>query len=369
MNIPADLADLVARHAAALEAAVCVVGSLLLGLLVRKILLARLARAAAATASGADDEIVGSLQRPLPLWFLLGGLHMASRVLPPPPRFASLLEKTILSAVVASVTLWAATLVSRLLQLGIAARGASGAPATGAVRYAVRIVVLAIGALVLLSTLGISVAPVLTTVGIGGLAVALGLQETLANLFAGMQITMAGNIRVGDFIRLESGQEGYVEDINWRSTRVRMLANNAVLIPNSRLAQSVVTNYHRPSKDLAVLVEIGVHYASDLAQVERVTCEVARGVMRAVPGGVAEFDPFVRYHTFADSSINFTVILRAQQFTDQYLIKHEFIKAVSRAFADDGIVIPFPIRALNLTQERAPARPAAGHVRSQEVTS
>ena len=156
------------------------------------------------------------------------------------------------------------------------------APATGVVRYAIKILVLAVGGLVLLSTLGISVTPVLTTVGIGGLAVALGLQDTLANLFAGMQVTLAGNMRVGDFIKLETGEEGYIEDIHWRAIRVRTLPNNFVLIPNSRLAQSVVTNYHRPSKDLAVLVQVGVHYSSDLDKVERVTREVARTVMKTV---------------------------------------------------------------------------------------
>jgi small-conductance mechanosensitive channel len=167
-----------------------------------------------------------------------------------------------------------------------------------------------------------------------------------------MQITLARNIQVGDFIKLESGEEGFVDDIQWRTTRVRTLPNNFVLIPNSRLAQSVVTNYHRPSKDLAVLVEVGVHYNSDLAQVERVTCDVARNILKTVDGGVSSFDPFIRYHTLADSSINFTVILRAQEFTDRFLVKHEFLKALMRAYSDQGIVVPFPIRAINIDQEK-----------------
>jgi len=68
---------------------------------------------------------------------------------------------------------------------------------------------------------------------------------------------------------------------------------------------------------------------------------------------VPDFDPFIRYHTFADSSLNFTVIMRAQEFTDNFLVKHEFIKALAKAFAAEGIVIPFPIRAINLDQEKA----------------
>ncbi|MFZ5470973.1 MAG: mechanosensitive ion channel family protein [Myxococcota bacterium] len=341
------------EHVSLVVAGAVLLFSLLLGLVARWVLLARLARLAEKTASKKDDAVVASLRRPLPVWFLLGGAYVASHLVQVPPDVGVVLEKALLSVLILSVTLWAANLASRLLQRELPAGGAAAVAATGVVRQAVRIAVLAVGGLVLLGTLGISVTPVLTTVGIGGLAVALGLQETLANLFAGMQITLAGNICVGDFIKLESGEEGYVDDIHWRTTRVRTLPNNFVLIPNSRLAQSVVTNYHRPSKDMAVLVQVGVHYASNLDHVERVTGEVARTIMKTVKGGVPEFEPFIRYHTFADSSIDFTVILRAQELTDSFLVKHEFVKALSRAYAAEGIVIPFPIRAINLDQEKA----------------
>ena len=83
-----------------------------------------------------------------------------------------------------------------------------------------------------------------------------------------------------------------------------------------------------------------------LAHVEQVVTEVGRAVMREVEGGVPEFQPFVRFHTFGDSSIDFTVILRAQEFTGQYLVKHEFVKRLHARFRTEGIVIPFPIRTL-----------------------
>jgi small-conductance mechanosensitive channel len=114
----------------------------------------------------------------------------------------------------------------------------------------------------------------------------------------------------------------------------------------------VVTNYHLPTEEVAVLVEVGVDYASDLAHVERVTCEAARAVQRTVAGAVPEFVPFIRYHTFGESSIDLTLILRARQITDQYLLKHEVVKSLARAYAAEGIVIPFPIRALDLDQQR-----------------
>jgi small-conductance mechanosensitive channel len=306
---------------------------------------------AAKTPWNVDDIVVSSLRRPLPIWFLFGGLFVALHIVSLPEAIATVVGKVLVVLLIASLTLWAAGLGARLFDLTSATDGAAAARSAGVLRYVVKIAVLAVGALVLLSTLGISVTPVLTTVGIGGLAVALGLQETLANLFAGIQVTLAGNFRIGDFVRLESGEEGYVDDIAWRATRIRTLPNNTVLIPNHRLAESVVTNYHRPSRDLAVLIQVVVHYGSDLDQVERITCEVGRSVMKTVQGGVPDFEPFIRYHTFGESSIDFTVILRASEFGQHFLVKHEFIKALMRAYKTENIVIPYPIRAVNLEQE------------------
>jgi small-conductance mechanosensitive channel len=133
----------------------------------------------------------------------------------------------------------------------------------------------------------------LTALGVGGLTVALALQEPLANFFAGFFITLSGQIRVGDYVKLDSGQEGYVVDFSWRSTRLRMLANNLVVVPNARLAQAIVINHYLPGPDLAVLVEVGVDYRSDLTHVERVVGEIARDVMEHVEGGVPEFNQFI----------------------------------------------------------------------------
>ena len=342
------------ENSSVVSAVAVVLIAAMIGLFVRNLLVSRLTRLAKTTKTEADDTLVKSLRWSMPVWFLLAGLFIASKLVQLPAQASSIFEKALISVLILSITFWAANLGADLLRVvSPAATGGMISPATGVIRYVVKAAVLAVGGLVLLSTLGISVTPILTTIGIGGLALALGLQETLSNLFAGIQVTLAGNIQLGDFIQLESGEQGYVDDVQWRTTRIRTLPNNFVLIPNSRLAQSIVSNYYRPSKDLAVLVDVGVHYSSDLAHVERVTCEVGSKIMKEVAGGVSEFSPFIRYHTFADSSINFTVILRAQQFVDSFLIKHEFIKALSQRYNSEGIVIPFPIRAVNLDQEKA----------------
>ncbi len=205
-----------------------------------------------------------------------------------------------------------------------------------------------------MDSFGVSITPVLASLGVGSLAVALALQPTLENLFSGIQLVMDKPIKVGHFVKLESGEEGYVYKIGWRSTWVRMLPNNVVVIPNKVIVDAKVINYYYPQKELAVLVQVGVHYDSDLEQVERVTIEVGKETLKEVEGGVEDFDPFIRYHTFDNFSINFSVILRAKEFVDNYLIKHEFIKRLHKRYAKEGITIPYPINAINYSQEKVP---------------
>jgi small-conductance mechanosensitive channel len=200
--------------------------------------------------------------------------------------------------------------------------------------------------MIILNEVGVEITPLLTVLGVGGLAVGLALQDPLSNLFSGLFISLSGQIRVGDFIELEDGRAGHVVDFDWRSTRLQLLPNNVVIVPNNRLAQAIVTNYNLPQQEMSVLVAVGVDYASDLEHVERVTTEVAAEVLREVEGGVATFEPLIRFNAFADSSINFNVILRGRQFTDQFLLKHEFIKRLHARYAAEGISIPFPIRTL-----------------------
>jgi len=209
-------------------------------------------------------------------------------------------------------------------------------------RRIVSIIIVAMGVLVILDQLGVSIAPLIAGLGIGGLAVALALQGTLTNFFAGVNVLTDGSIRVGDFVELESGLRGNVDQIGWRTTRIRMLANNMVIIPNSKLAESVATNYNYPVDEMSVYVELGVGYSSDLEHVERVTLEVARKVMEETEGSVKEYEPSVWYTEFGDSNINFWVVLRANAYLDSWRLKHNFIKALFRRYNEEGIEISFP---------------------------
>lgn len=211
-----------------------------------------------------------------------------------------------------------------------------------------RILILSVGFLVALDTAGISVTPILASLGVGSVAVALALQETLSNFFSGIYLLVDEPVKVGDFVQVEGGIEGFVTHIGWRSTHIRTLFNNFIVLPNSKLASAKITNYYMADRESAVVVEVGVSYGSDLERVERVATEVAAEVQREVEGAVRSFTPFIRYHTLNQSSIDFSVTLRSRQYVDQYLIRHEFIKRLHRRFTAEGIEIPFPQQVLHL---------------------
>lgn len=222
---------------------------------------------------------------------------------------------------------------------------------SGIVKGIVKGLIIGIGVLIILGTLGISITPVIASLGITSLAVALALQPTLENFFSGVQLVIDKPIRVGDFIELESKEQGFVEKIGWRSTWIKMLPNNTVIVPNSVLSGSTIINYFYPTKELSVPVDVGVHYNSDLEHVEKVTLEVAREILVTHEWGVDDYDTFVVYHTFDNSSINFTVMLRAKEYFHRFFIKSAFIKALHKRYAQEGITIPYPIRAINTEQE------------------
>jgi small-conductance mechanosensitive channel len=323
-------------------------------LVARRIALAAMRRVASRTRWAWDDALVEGLSTPLLIAILASGLVLLGRILPLQPEFDRAFDVVLAAAIVLALVLFvdrtARALLDRLAPDSPFLQGARGLILAG-----VRGLIVGLGILVFLDSIGISITPILASLGVGSLAVALALQETLANLFAGVYMVIDKPIEPGHFIRLESGEEGVVTRVGWRSTRILMQPNNTVVVPNSKLAGSVIVNYDQPEPELAVYVELGVHYDSDLARVERVTLEVAREVMRTVAGGVPAAEPGFRYHTFAESGIRLTAVLRARDFPSTYPVRHEFIKRLVDRYRREGIVIPYPIRTLDL-----PARHLSG---------
>jgi small-conductance mechanosensitive channel len=341
--------------------ATTIIVAYIVGHLISVIVAPRLVRLASRTKGEWDDVVIGEIKRRVPWWSVLVGGWLALGYWPAlgaNEAWLNFAHKALFALGGVSDTLMFISMASRLATV-YGATVAPGVPVTGLTKNLLTIFIGLMGGLVILNGLGIEITPMLTALGVGGLAVALALQEPLGNLFAGFFLSMAGHIKVGDFVRLEDGLEGYVADFSWRSARIRQLANNIIIVPNAKLSQATVLNFHLPESELAVVVQAGVDYDCDLAHVERVTIEVATGVMKEVDGGVPAFSPFIRYHTFADSSINFSVIMRGKEFGSQFLVTHEFIKRLHARYAQEGITIPFPQRVVS-TREPLPFTQVAG---------
>jgi small-conductance mechanosensitive channel len=338
-----------------LVALAVVMAAAVLGYAVRLFVIPRLARISSRTATDLDDLLLASIKKHVPYWFVLGGVVLAAHWAPIGDRFDQLARNLCAALFFLSLSFAAAHFVGGLVDR--AARGAEGSFATTSLAHNVmRGIVLGIGALLVLVNLGVEITPLLTALGVGSLAVALALQPTLSNLFAGLHISMSKPIRIGDFVELEGGAQGFIADIGWRTTTVRDPANNLLVLPNARVSEMMLKNYSMPVPEQGIGVELGVGYGSDLERVERITCEVAREVLASIPGAVASAEPSVRFHTFADSAIRFTVGLRVQHFSDKALVVHEFLKRLKARFESERIEIPFPQRVMHRSPPlRAPS--------------
>lgn len=327
-----------------------VMSYLIVALLLWKLVLRYLSRAASRSSTQWDNVFVAAAKTPVNLFIFVFAGWIGERYMHLPQGWDQALDQIIRIILILALVLFVDRFLRGAIEL-YREHLTSFHLSRGFARLIARLLVLMLGSLILLDTLHISITPLLASLGVGGLAVGLALQGTLSNLFAGVQVIGTQPIRVGDYIKLESGEEGYVVEIGWRATCIRMLPNNTVIIPNAKLADSVIVNYYLPERELAVLVEVGVSYNSDLKHVERVTSEVARDIQKTVQGAVTEFEPFIRYHTFDASSTNFSVIMRAHEFVDNSLMKHEFIKRLHARYQQERIVIPWPIRTLDVSPE------------------
>ena len=275
-----------------------------------------------------------------PCTMTLFGLEMASPIV----------IRTISIIVILVITLIAMRFSGAGIRRWMGVRGAL--PATSIFVNITRASILILGAVFVLDVLDVSITPVITALGVGGLAVALALQDTLGNLFAGLQIVASKQIRPGDYLLLDTGQEGTVTDTAWRTTTLRTQSDNLVIVPNSVLAQAIVTNYRLPAEAVATTVEFGVGYDADLQHVERVVAEVAAEVMDAAGHDVGERDPIVRFRSFGESQILCAAILYVPGYGDQFPLRSAFIKQLHERFAEEGISFPFPARTVHLVQER-----------------
>lgn len=333
-------------------AAGVVVGVLVLAFLFTALVI-RLVRALLRrTKSSMDDQVAAALRVPFILlagiWGVAGALFTISYISQGDERWITRMA-TALTVLV--VTFSVRRVLVIMLEWQAARPGSKGKLHPGSlplIRRGVTILVFAAGFLVVLDTLGLAISPLLAGLGIGGLAVALALQPLLGNVFASSYMLSDSSIRIGDYIEMRDGPTGMVDDIGWRATRIRSFDNNIVIVPNSALADALVTNFTLTSLEASAGVELGVSYDEDLSQVETICREVLTTLRDEWPTSVKVSDPVVSFTGFGDSRIGVLLKLQSQTWSDSFGLRHEMIKRIHARFTVEGITMNYPTRRVLL---------------------
>jgi len=281
---------------------------------------------------------------PIPL-LLIASLYLGLQSLPLPPQFERFGSKLSLALVILVMMYFPSKVIVLALRRASQKRP-SMEQVTQPAAFVVRTLFAVLGTIIFLDNLGITLTAVWTTLGVGSVAVALALQETLSNFFSGLYLIADRPVRLNDYIKLDSGQEGFVLRIGWRSTILQTLGNNFVVIPNFSLAKAIITNFSAPNPRTSYSLPVAVAYGTDPDLVEKVLLEAAREAIRdGVKGLLAEPAPSVSFNPgFGTASLDFSLDLQLVQFTDQFLVQSDIRKRIVKKFREAGIEMPFPAR-------------------------
>jgi len=194
----------------------------------------------------------------------------------------------------------------------------------------------------ILGLMGIEIAPLIAGLGIAGIAVALALQDTLTNFFAGLYLLADKPVRLGDAIRISDGNEGTLVEVGWRSSKIRLFDRSNLIIPNSQLAQEKIKNYTATSKTMMVRLDVGVAYGSNLEAVERAIRRAVHAAKHDWDGAITDPEPVIRLVELGDFALKYQVFVEVEGFEHAGRVRHAVYKAILREFKKERVEIPFP---------------------------
>ncbi len=309
----------------------------------------------AKTKTQLDDFLFENLRGPLKFFFSIGGAYLGLDLVMPSVTFAGRnLQGLFFLALILAVGHATARVLNALMQwyaveIGVMEKSRVGDVfplvrriATAAVYFATLVI--------LLSELGVEIGPLIAGLGVAGLAVALALQDSMKNFFAGLYLIADKPIRTGDLIALDSDAssiKGVVEEIGWRATRIRAAANALHIVPNEKLASGVIVNYSKGKDTRSVAITVGVDYSQDMDQALEVLKAAAIRVAKASKFADDSVKPEVRLNDFGDSQVDLYVSLRVKNYADRFSLASDLRKEILRTFRKEKISIPFPVRTLH----------------------
>ena len=188
------------------------------------------------------------------------------------------------------------------------------------------------------------------SLGVMSIILGLALQSLLADIFAGIIISINAPIRVRDWVRLEP-HEGEIVEINWYNTKIRTMSHHLVVIPNGEILKSKLTNYSKPLKKEKIALPLGVSYNTPPHAVE----EAVREALRGIDNISKKESPEIYLEGYGESSINYIIYFFIESRYHFRRIRHEFYRNLFYVLQRKGIVIPYPIRSIEKLPSASPS--------------
>jgi len=183
-----------------------------------------------------------------------------------------------------------------------------------------------------------------TALGIGSLAIGMAAKDTLAHMISGFTIMLDRPFRIGDRIQLVGGQIGDVTDIGLRSTKIKTFDNQLLIIPNSDLCNTMLSNQAFPNSRARGRINIGVAYDSDVEQVKQLLVATAAEVADVL----IDPPPEAFFVTFGDSALNMSLFFWVEEYNTLFATTDKINSLIIKRFAEHSIEIPFPIRTVKM---------------------
>ncbi|MDR3330635.1 MAG: mechanosensitive ion channel family protein [Endomicrobium sp.] len=288
------------------------------------------------------DEMIAMSNSYISFWSFLIALYAAS-LKAPINNTSGVAYKLFCGVFVFSVVVLVASIISKFFQKSVHEKIGSNL---------IKFSVIFVGLILILNQVGIKLTPILTALGIGSLAVALALQDTLANFFAGINILTSRQIVRGDYVKLDSGYEGTIIEVNWRTTLIREISNVVITVPNNKISSAIITSFHFNMAEVTVSIDCGVAYGSDLEYVEKIAILAAQEAIDKCEDSVKTYTPIVRFISFADSSVKFVLIFRVKNIYAKPFVQSEVFKNLYKKLNEEKIEIPFPQRVIILNKHK-----------------
>ena len=316
-----------------------VIGFIWLGDFFNDYVLIQLREKAKLTPWEGDDIVIKSVDGVGPVWGGIIGCYIFAHNIFVKPEVINFIDNGILIIFIISFTLVLMRICVDFTNFYSQKAGVLDSSVT-LLENCIQIFICFIGLLIIIQTLGIAIWPLLTALGVGGVTIALAVRDSVASLFVGINILISSGLKPGHYIKLETGDEGYVEDIKWRYTTIKTITDVLIIIPNSKLSNIVIKNYSLPKKEMAAVASIKISNTNDFSQVEKIIYGVSVKLINEFTGCCKDAEPKIQFENIGYLGTEVKIFIKIAEFSCRYKVKNELLKNLKMEFDKEKIKLP-----------------------------